>query len=364
MGKTWLADAVTGGAPRIMVIGGQVQRQDFVHAFAPRKIDPRILSQGDPAVIFADLLSGEDAPPFVILDNLEGVHELRSLLPANPTDSVVVATCRTKGQPASDVPHVVRVDKLQRHETTQLIQNLHPELSSDDAELIASTFDDYPLIIRYACRAFLNQSSSIGSFCAQLKTEAETEVDDVYTEEGASLAVALRHLIAPLVQRDPLAHELLICVSMSDHRLPIEFLTRYLQHADNKRSDWRCLQAVQTLLNVSLITQGQLVHPRVRKVVDMHPFVREILSQAYQDSEVEVCRLTLALCSEVVAAWRPSRRASRRRSGPSWKEVGELIHDSRGIFHRDWRVDSKVGPELYALYDEWEPFSMWDARSW
>lgn len=356
MGKTWLAEAVAPGAPRIRFHSGEMKRQDFIAAFESREVSADILSNADPAVLLALLLNGNDAPPFVILDDLDCTDQIAPFLPAEPTKSVLVVTCRTKGNAFMDIGSVVRVGTMERKEAIRQVRGLLPNSDESDADLIANTFHDYPLVIAYACRAYKEQTSPLHVFCQELNAEAASEASDMYTQEGTSLLVVLRRLIKSLKRHDPLAYEQLICLSMSiDGGLSTQFLIRFLQAGADKLSDRRSFRALQQLANYSFIEESDskgYPNSSIWRPVALHPFVREILNKEFKSKEVDVCRRALKVC--LVDKSTCSSLYSRS------SETVDIICNGQCIFYKREPAE----PALASLYDQFDEIRYLSGFCW
>jgi hypothetical protein len=160
MGKTWLARALTtgpdGSAPRIRVIDSKLDTGDLQAALASHSMESKAPITGEPKEFLASLTCGSQAPDFVVLDNLGSAEELRAHIPTT-TRSVVVATCRTRGENPPEACRFLPVGRMETAEAVALVANRAPHLSEPDATELAKVLGAYPLVLHHACALLTHQ---------------------------------------------------------------------------------------------------------------------------------------------------------------------------------------------------------------
>jgi hypothetical protein len=306
MGKTWLAeeltrDPVTGApAPIIDLSNPSNSARDLMAAFSRTSSQPPPIP--DPVVQLANLACSETAPPFIVLDNLDSADELKDLLPRH-TRSIIVVTCRSKGESASY--RVIDIDMMERAETIEMISRHLPDLDADDMEHLASTFADHPLVISHVCRLFPNQEAPLRRFCDELARDARHLAARVQTEDQSMLLAILRRTVRLVRQRDVPAYEMLVFMSfMWDHiwrpLLWRYFEKRYSSSLKGASASLRFAHAVSVLKAFSLI---QVESWSEGFFCVMHPFTQEVLRLEFdsrQDQVVaHICMLEWEIGEEV-----------------------------------------------------------------
>jgi len=275
MGKTWLARAVTEGAPLVRVTSGTINTLDLASAYEMCGLDSRELGGLNPNVALVRLIAGKQAPRFVVLDNLESTDELRQLLPTNETTSIVVATCRIKGAVLPSTCQLVQVRRMRNSEAIRMVERRIPQLTEEGADDLALRFaGGYPLVIAYVCDLFIQQDLSIQEFCHSLSSDAEAVAQGVHTDEGIKLQVVLRRMIQLVEDRNHLAYELLVHIILGPLVNRLEELSGYAEIALGIKSPvLRCAQALGLLGDFSLI--------RIESdgITAAHPVTREVLQE-------------------------------------------------------------------------------------
>jgi hypothetical protein len=237
MGKTWLARAAlesTAGeaVPEILVEAAGIAPKSLAGLLSRYEVDSGGLLPGSEREALARLLGSEQAPAFVLIDNLDSVDDLARLLPplANVPTTVVVATCRARSE-AIPACRFIDVDTMSDTEAESLIQIGLPHLSPNDTAYLASELENYPLAIRFGCRILQHQTVGVEEFCREIKANAKEFASRARTEQGSTLLALLQRLIELVRQRDRLAFELLRFISLVRSKSLIEdrFLRQYAQ---------------------------------------------------------------------------------------------------------------------------------------
>jgi len=289
MGKTWLAEELTRdpetGKPAEFKDVDKYRRLSHYLPEVFSTSAPQLPTSEDISVEIATLARSEDAPRFIVLDNLESADELKDLLPRH-TRSIIVATCRRKGESPATYRYV-DVDRMERDESVEMISRELPRLSDKDKKDLAEAFSDYPLVISRACALFPNQAAPMVRFCDQLKADARKLASQVKTEDGAILLVILRRLVTLVKRRDRsgMAYELLVVAAFIAPRLPYPILSGYLKTfpGDGRRGDVRLPYAIDILRSLSLIQ----VDP-IEKMTIIHPFIAVVLMGEFEQHLEEV----------------------------------------------------------------------------
>jgi len=357
-GKTALAEALTGGAPTIRVRSGEPQKQDFVYAFQA-KIDPKTIQEVDSAILFAQLVAGPEAPEFVTVDVNQTAEQLSSFIPHNDHKSIIVVTCRAVGDwDRIEARCVIDVENMELAEAQQLVSSLLPGASSQDAHFVASTFDRYPLAIKLVCRGLLVHGIDLRSFCEEA---SRWSVGDGKSREAVVRPV-LQRIASLATQHDPLAQELLVCLSASDlGLLRTSFLIRYLERSSGSdlRSFDRCQQALQTLVDFSLVKitspNGELDLKDSDGLVSMHDFVHDVYKEEYRGQRMTVWRQTYEVCAQDLQPKPPRRRRfsfKRHRAAQETDEwLNRLTIEQRTLIHTAQAI---IVPPLQLAFELFE----------
>ncbi|RFS84144.1 hypothetical protein D0T12_18475 [Actinomadura spongiicola] len=290
MGKTWLAKTLTVNAdgtfaPIIRIMDAEIHLPDLQIALSSCGIVNQLEVGNDPKGRLSLLFSSENAPTFVILDNLQSADEIRRMLPTDlarikPT---VVVTARRKGQaPPSyafiDVGHMTEL------EAVEAIQNRLPRLSEDEAVHLASRLHTHPLLISSACTLLAEYDVPVHEFCDELEHESRILLEHVPTEEGESLPTLIQNVVRLIGEHDPLALEALACISLlTPPYVDMQLVREYLEHS-NSASGVRYVQMIHTLEAFSIV---QPVNPR-RTFVQIHPLVQLVLRDILHDKAEHV----------------------------------------------------------------------------
>jgi hypothetical protein len=233
MGKTWLAREIAhqvGGAevPLIQVFEKKPHLPDVIFAMRACGID--FTSDASPIEHLALLLCADQAPPIVIIDNLENADELRWLLPEQQTRATVIATARVKGTWASERAQFVTVGPMTRAEAQEAIKRRVPNLKGRDADDLIHELHGHPLILRHAGTLLAHGGLSAHELVRSLRAATGTaaSVGRMPTEGGMRLSAVLTHLTEALADEDELAHELLILLIFVRYGGPsLQFLFAY-----------------------------------------------------------------------------------------------------------------------------------------
>lgn len=310
MGKTWLAKELTrdpgSGKPAPFMDASTQDKliRDLAGVFAGLGFTEG-QGSGDPVVRLAMLICDEHAPSIVLLDNLDSADQLLSLLPSN-FRSVVVATCRTKGDSHPQDCEFIEVPRMTRPETVELVLSLAPgSLTHEEAEQLAQAASDHPLLIRHACTLFAAQTLSMEQFCQKLEQQAADLVGQIHTSDGAKLQVVIQHLAELTAERDPLAYDMLVCISMIGRAGAVykSFLAQYVMEG-SVISDLRIVRAFEVLHDSSLCDEppSQLVGVMA---VFVHSLTWHTLRQLFDDKLKEVYERSLRCTSNAAESSLP-----------------------------------------------------------
>jgi hypothetical protein len=336
IGKTSLAMMLTTGREQsegyVPVIEVNRGKPSIEHLRAASHRLRRPIRSGSMECL-AELLYGDSPPPFVVLDNLESADELNRLVPT-PPQSVVVATCRTRGLTPPDYCQFIDVDTMTEEESRQLIARELPEVSELDARRMTDSLYGYPLLMRHVCGLLRNQNISVRDFCRDLRADASKFVGGIRLKEGRTLAAVLERVVEEVRAHDALAYELLACISFvgegdGDVReIHQAFLADYLALSQAQSvSNGRYAEAVDLLYRYSLIQFRR--DPRRRIGVIIHPFTEEIL-RTFFDSQV----VRIAHCAGQVIARQEEKFLQSTLAAGGTTELAEKIGSSGGFIQR------------------------------
>jgi hypothetical protein len=212
VGKSWLAHELTRGetgeaAPRIRVRNGQMVQADLWTALLEAKVDVSYISGCDPVEQLAVLLCSEQAPDFVILDNLDTAKQLDDLLPLRPK-ATVVATCLAIDYSRPNWA-LVPVRVMTRDEATRMVHTRLTSATAQDARILSFLVGQQPLAIHYACLLVAKGGVTIAELCNELWRNTRAFVEGARTEEGEPFAAVIRRLVQLIGERDNLAYRVL-----------------------------------------------------------------------------------------------------------------------------------------------------------
>jgi tetratricopeptide (TPR) repeat protein len=299
MGKTWLVRSIVkladgSAAPVIRVHEGRPYLPDVQQAIAAYPIDTSRLIAAEPEAYLTLLLSDESGPDRVVLDGLETADELTDFLPASPTSSVVVATCRAKGNFPPDDCQFIRVDKMSSDESIEMVRRFLPQLSGEDAAYLAKTVNGYPIVLRYACALLANSSSIVRDFCQELLTDAQSIAGRTPTPGNDTLLIVLIRLTEAIKKRNSDAYDLLIVTCFVGDILqegayrPV--LEKYLAIIrDLTSASVRCADAIQVLIDMAIIDT------RPDDYIVLHSLTRRTLRAYFRDRIRDVGEATAVL---------------------------------------------------------------------
>jgi hypothetical protein len=276
MGKTWLAEELTRdqhtGDPAPSLDVSSLDRLAVDQAGAFSRLGIKIIPGMSPATQVASLVCGEKAPPVVVLDNLESADRLRELLPRH-TRSKIVAICRSANE--SQLYSMLSVERMERPESLLLIRGRLPNLLDEDAEYLAWSFGDYPLVIWHVCTVFPNQQSSMRVICDSLQRDARQLAGEVKAEGQAILLVILRRTVKIVVARDRQALDLLSIISFIGHLSYKSYLAIAFQGFVAKESipNFRFAMAIAVLKEFALVQFDSSPDGEAT----IHPFTQAIL---------------------------------------------------------------------------------------
>ena len=275
MGKTWLAREaarhIAGkGISLIQVFEKKPHVPDLIYALRANGID--FASDAPPVEYLALLLSADQAPPVVIIDNLESADELRILLPSQ-LRSTILATARVTGAAPHPQATFVAVGKMAQAESETLVRHYAPSLEAAAIERLVRELHGYPLILRHASVLLERGGITISDLMQSLRSTSATvtTVGRMRTEDGARLAVVLHRVVELLREEDDLAYELLRLLAFVQFHASVsyQFLSAYAREVEHGCTRLRTGQAVQALAGFALIDQTD-------RDVRMHPLTVSI----------------------------------------------------------------------------------------
>lgn len=288
MGKTWLARELARRAypdvqvPLIEVQGGQPDVTGIRAALRQFNIEVSDSIAGDPKLCLAVLLTDEHGPTVTILDGLESADDLRDLIPN--AKGLVIATCRDTGGSPPGQACFIPVGQMETPEAVALVQKRLPSLADAEAELLATSLERYPLIMRYACALIAQQRIPVGQFCESLSSDIGRFAGVTRTENRQALSLVLQQTLEAIDRADPAAFELAFLVAYG-HPFPFmsqNILWRYASIYHNGKQPMPVTQLATTLdelFRFALLDPLQLLDDSLGSTVSMHPLTRLILCE-------------------------------------------------------------------------------------
>ena len=223
----------------------------------------------------------------IVLDNFESAEELYRRLPP-VTKSIVIGTCRTTGDIRTSEVGVVRVGQMARPEATEMVRLRRPMLSEQEAELVASEFSNYPIVLEFVCTLLEYSRYPVEQFCRDLKADVTRVAGSIVTDEGRTLLVALRRIATLIRRRSQPAYDLLVCLTFANARQRgkevDDFLIAYLASAGRTEpSRLRYTQALSVLHGFSLVEVDS-------SSLTIHPLVKTLLTEEFAAALINVFR--------------------------------------------------------------------------
>lgn len=291
MGKTSIVRAMTEGSPFIEFHNGEpylIELQVALERYCPDR--KTTVTSGNALSTLATLLSIEQGPRFVVLDNLQSTNELRKLVPFD-VNTVVIATCRESGESAPPWLKEIKIDTMEDSDAVELAKLLSPSLNDENAVFIAETLEGYPLIIEAAC-GYINMACvDVRDLCLSLqigpghiKTKADEKLRDV-----------VDLLVQVLRESDPVAIEILACLVSFDYLPEGFYLTdtlycfvREYHGVDIAPSMYA--RALRTLRNTFLVTfkRFEFDSGDVNTYIGVHPLIKAMLLNILEDDAARV----------------------------------------------------------------------------
>ncbi|MGW5139289.1 AAA family ATPase [Nocardia beijingensis] len=247
---------------------------------------------------FRELLEDDNAPPIVILDNIQDAKTLSSLLPKNPWRVVIVTSRRIfdSDKIDSDIP-VGNMEDLEAH---RLISQRVPGVSDEEIRMLATALGRRPMAIDHgcACLPWAPFYGNVEEFCDTLPISLERfDRDDELTlkaiynitlrqladhESGASL-LPLVDLILTFGPRFNNYHEFMPLVyppsNGSVHGLDVD------------RAD-----TIRFFTATDILAKRSLIRPGEREV--MHELTADILRTIREDSVREAIHSSVRILNE------------------------------------------------------------------
>ena len=274
------------------------------------------------------LMSCENAPKSVILDNLETTDELVALLPPMPTRSVLLATCRRQGVQALNGCHVVGVDKMAKHEAKELVEKRLPSLSESDVTFVIETLECYPLAIELVCGYVEHSNIHPRGACESIRRETA----ELKTGGGRQLGLVMHMIVEKLKAEEPETLSCLVLLAFT-HILPLsrDFLfdisaTLWPQKAQPDITMARALQTLESLFVIRRVSSPEPI------------YLLNVLLEVNPELDSRVC-------------------ASLRSSASSYYRMHSLL---QGLARQE--LESERNGMLGLLYRDLEPaLSAWDS---
>ncbi|MFI0411814.1 hypothetical protein [Actinomadura sp. 3N508] len=354
MGKTWLARQLTASsagesAPRILITSGKPHEPDIQAALLAQQIEIRGPVISDPRAHLALLLSHEDAPHLVVLDNLDSTDELRQLLP-NTFRSRLVATSRRRGDTPPEDCEFISVGAMSDEEAAALIALRLPTLSEEDTRSLAEALGNYPLALTHACTLIAKRDLSVAQFTQDLRWDAAGITQRISTQHDADLLTVLQRLVQLLEAEDPKAHALIRYMAFVSI-VPVissDFLRRCLNAEMPTTSYTSFLQALETLESYCLID-----HRAVKgfigesPTIAIHPLTQVMLRQVFRAD----WKATAQGFGKVFDAYVVERKAYKRRGEESppefqqWESLNTMLVYAFRCVER-WHLYLELEPTL------------------
>lgn len=283
---------------KIRVESAGIDLSDLQAALSASKIDSSGIVIQDARAILAHLLCCDQAPQFVILDNLRSADELNNLLPLS-TRSVVVATCRIEGSMPPANCQFMRVRKMRTTEAILMIRSRPPHLEEGDAEKLASKLHQYPLVMRHACGVLAQQDLSIDELLA---ADTGEFVAKVPVEVGKDLIAVLGYSLSLLRRRNELAFFMLAVITFLDlnpyvyEKALVRLVTVKMTDAPTATERLQCAQAIEVLHDFQLIDSER------KGSLAIHPLTQEVLQSVLLDELLGDISNTAWSCIEQYAS--------------------------------------------------------------
>jgi hypothetical protein len=195
-----LAQRLAGDTGRFVEIGGVSSDRAFADmsdVLQRYGIPVQGLADRDIERLFVDLLSRpEQAPAVVLLDNADG-YGVPSKLMLRDLMSVVLVTMRTR--PREVASNCVIVPNLESDQAIDMVKSRLPEITDQDAVLLAQTLDGRPLAVEHSCAYLSEHGMPVDMFCAAVRRNAALALDGLAGPDEPTLTaiyqMVLEHII-------------------------------------------------------------------------------------------------------------------------------------------------------------------------
>ncbi|NEB12381.1 tetratricopeptide repeat protein [Streptomyces coelicoflavus] len=282
----------------------------------------------------------------LVFDNAEDIDTVRSYFPHNGPGKVIVTS---RNRAWEEVATPLPVNVFERAESVELLQKRSPDLTAEDADLLAEALGDLPLAVEQAGAWRAVTGMPVERYL-ELLAQRGPEILDVEPAPDYPVSVAaawdlsLEHIQA----NNPGARQLLdICASMAPEPIPRSVLrgsrgVSITPEVDPLlRQSLRLNRAVRDLSQFALIK----VDPRA-DTVQMHRLLQTVLLAKLGDEERERMR---GAAHQLLSAAKPGPYGSSLE-WPAYQALLPHVLASQAVTSSDTWVRDLVADTVWFLY--------------
>ncbi|MFJ3896848.1 AAA family ATPase [Streptomyces sp. NPDC090083] len=290
-GKTWAAQEFTRELDSVVV---RANRPELMHDDMAQALEDRGIScAGDDGSVrrsFRKMLSSDQAPAFVVLDDVQDERELRFYLP-NDLLSRVVVTARTKIFSTPSHAFFVKVDSLSEEQAMCFLDSYLPNASRSEKLLLYRTLGGRVLAMRQACAYLTRYDVRIVDFVAALQHHRNGLLEQIPERTDVNLSYMYRDILSRVGESNPTAFSILKGISFTSPTVIRRLLDCY---AAAKMEKPTAPAIRDSLLEGAYVALEELCiverhHDVAIPVVSIHPLAQSILRHSFKKEAIPVC---------------------------------------------------------------------------
>lgn len=251
--------------------------------------------------VFKDLLASEQAPRVVLLDNTETWNDIRDLIP-DASLSVVLITSRAHLKVTQCV--MVPVREMTPDEAKVMVGSQLPDISEDDAALLAHDLGYRPLAIRHACGFLAEEEMSITVFRRLIRQSMAIVLDALVYDEPTLTSIyrlTIEHFTNNAPKFGDALHLIDLIAAIGGRDTSYEFLQTIWSGGDlfsfePREESLRDLSFRKALriLESRCLVETSTYYGSAARTVTMHPLTTDLIVELRRQSCTEIRKNLLA----------------------------------------------------------------------
>ncbi len=282
----------------------------------------------------------------LIFDNAENIELVRRFFPGNGPGKIIVTSRNPEWE---RVASPLQVNVFERQESVELLQKRSPDLSAEDADLLAGALGDLPLAVEQA-GAWRAVTGMLVEDYIDLLDRRSPEILhlDPAPDYPVSVAAAWDISLERIKENSPGARELLdICACMAPEPIPLSLLRRSRGIDISPHIDPILGEAIKRGRAVRALTQFSLVKLDLRaNTLQMHRLLQNVLLAKQGPEERE--RMQNA-AHQLLSAAKPGHYASSQE-WPAYQALLPHVLSSQAVTNTDRDVRELVYDTTLFLY--------------